>query len=116
MSSQEASADAAMSDSQETKALLDVLSNPRRRHLIHVLSEQPGPVTVETLAEEVYRREADTGETTHPEQIAISLHHLHLPKLDSRDFLDYEPARKEVVPSHKTDDASYALVSAGFHD
>ncbi|KTG09852.1 hypothetical protein AUR64_09490 [Haloprofundus marisrubri] len=116
MSSQEVSADTVTSDSQETRALLDALSNPRRRHLIHALSEQPGPVTVDTLAEAVHRREADAGETTHPEQIAISLHHLHLPKLDSREFLDYHPARKEVVPTHETDDASYALVSAGFHD
>jgi hypothetical protein len=116
MSSQEVTADAETQDTMQMTQLLDTLSSPRRRYLIHCLSEQPGPVDVETLADEIYRRESDAGETTHPRQVEISLHHLHLPKLDARDFLDYEAARGEVIPTRETDDASYALVSAGFHD
>ncbi|WP_224269722.1 DUF7344 domain-containing protein [Haloprofundus salinisoli] len=116
MSSQEAAADTLMPETEETKALFDALTSPRRRHLIHALSAQPGPVTVEELAEEIHQREAEAGETTHPDQIAISLHHLHLPKLAARDFLEYNASRKEVTPTHETDDASYALASAGFNE
>ncbi|QCJ47700.1 MULTISPECIES: DUF7344 domain-containing protein [Haloprofundus] len=114
MSSQDVVADAATPETEETGALLDALTSPRRRHLIHALSAQPGPVAVGELAEEIHRREAEAGETTHPDQIAISLHHLHLPKLAAREFLEYNPSRKEVTPTYGTDEASYALVSAGF--
>ncbi|WP_224332354.1 DUF7344 domain-containing protein [Haloprofundus halobius] len=116
MSSQEVTADAGIQETKQTKKLLDALASPRRRHLIHALSDQPGPVTVEELAEEIHRRESEAGETTHPQQIAVSLHHLHLPKLATRKLLEYDTARKEVTPTCETDDASYALTSAGFHD
>ncbi|WP_224447365.1 DUF7344 domain-containing protein [Haloprofundus salilacus] len=116
MSSQEVAVDVGIQQTDATKELLEALSSPRRRHLIHALSDQPGPVTVEELAEEIYRRESEAGESTHPQQIATSLHHLHLPKLATREFLEYDSARKEVTPTRETDDASRVLVSAGFHD
>lgn len=72
----------------------------RRRAACDVLAEcDEGTLSLEALAEAVARRETDVSEAGDGErQVAITLHHLHLPLLASAGVLEYDAARKRVRP------------------
>ncbi|MDG5778334.1 hypothetical protein QA599_17935 [Haloarculaceae archaeon H-GB1-1] len=76
----------------------EVLAAERRRVTLDILAERATPVDLENLATAVTEREADAerddGETV--EQVAISLHHNHLPKMADFGAIDYDPEATRV--------------------
>ncbi|UPV76338.1 hypothetical protein M0R89_19445 (plasmid) [Halorussus limi] len=81
-------------DAQSLDAVLSLLRKERRRHVLAVLSERNGPVSVRDLAAAVAARETegDAGEIS-PEttgSVAATLHHVHLPKLADADAVAYD--------------------------
>lgn len=77
-----------------------VLATDRRRLALDILEGQTTPVELEELAAGIVAREdgntAVCEETI--EQVAISLHHSHLPKLDDAGVLDYDPESHRIDP------------------
>lgn len=76
-----------------------LLSSARRRALLDVLRDGSTPMDVETLAMEVREEEQRTGSADQDamDRIAITLHHVHLPKLDEVGIVDYDQSATCVV-------------------
>lgn len=79
----------------------EALSNERRRLVLTVLEEGTTPMDLPVLARRVARAETDreggsvSGSTV--ERVTISLHHLHLPKLDDAGLVEYDAEDNAVV-------------------
>lgn len=75
----------------------ELLSSRRRRAILGVLDDRTPPVALSDLAADLVTREdgerADVGRRRGgiEREVAISLHHVHLPKLADRGVLDYDP-------------------------
>lgn len=73
-------------------AMFDVLSADRRRHTLQYLVETDATVPLSKLATAVAT--AETGEssasTDAQQQVAIDLHHRHLPKLADEGLISYD--------------------------
>lgn len=71
-----------------------LLSSERRRLLLDVLDEQSTVVDLETAAEALAEREAGDGKVASDsiDEIAITLHHTHLPMLADAGVLEYDTA------------------------
>ena len=76
-----------------------LLASARRRLVIDILAETTEPVGLEELAEGVVTRE-DVAPSSDDakERVAISLHHVHLPKLSDAGVLDYDPEKHRIEP------------------
>lgn len=73
-----------------------VLADPRRRRVVDALADLQPPVSLERLAAAVADR--DSGETpAGPDDVVISLHHVHLPKLAAAGVVDYDPGTTTVT-------------------
>jgi hypothetical protein len=72
----------------------DLLAAERRRAVLAVLAERGAPTTLDELAAAVATRE--DGETGATDRLAVSLHHVHLPRMDDLGVLDYDPADNRV--------------------
>lgn len=62
--------------------MLDALAHQRRRHALYELRDADGAMAVESLADAVAD---DAGE-----QVVVSLHHQHLPRLADVGLVDYD--------------------------
>lgn len=71
----------------------ELLSSERRRATLDALRERHRATTLEDLATAVANNEHGTVDE---DRIAISLHHNHLPKMDSFGILEYEPESRLV--------------------
>lgn len=75
-----------------------VLSDERRRLILEYLLEGPSPATVSELVDHLVTAELNGHE--HPDdlrdRIAVSLHHVHLPKLADSNLVDFDPEREEI--------------------
>jgi hypothetical protein len=81
-------------DADRIDERFEVLADARRRRALRYLSESDETVTsVQTLAETVAAREQGNPP---PDRVLVSLRHVHLPKLDAADVLDYASDRSEV--------------------
>lgn len=83
-----------------------MLASERRRVVLDVLAGRSTPVDLEELATDVATREID-GETPRVdvvEQVAIALHHNHLPMLTDLGVLEYVPAARRIEPLSVTGD------------
>jgi len=78
---------------------LELLANPRCRHVLSLLASREGSVQAAALAREVANRPGDDGGR-------IALLHTHLPKLDAAGVVDYDPATGTV----RVDEAELANV------
>lgn len=65
-----------------TDSLFDVLADARRRHALASLRENDGAASFDELADAVAARERAERPATGAENVALSLHHRHLPKLE----------------------------------
>lgn len=76
--------------------LFDVLGAKHRRDLLTVLCSQSGTVTLAELATELSKT---TGrrERSLDGEMALRLHHVDLPKLESTGFLAYDSAERLVT-------------------
>lgn len=97
-------------DVRSTDTIHDLLSSRRRRHVVVALSERNPPIALRELAAAVASREAETdsnevsAEVT--DEITVALHHVHLPKLDDADIVDYDAERNAVASARAEELAS----------
>lgn len=76
-----------------------LLEAERRRQVLTALDGQTDALELEGLATSVLRLEHDRIATDDEiEQVAIALHHIHLPTMDELGVLDYDPETNEVEP------------------
>lgn len=73
-----------------------LLAAKRRRVVLDILSEGPSSFTLRELSTAVAAREDDADEGD-IEQIAITLHHAHLPKMDEFGVVTYDRRRQQIV-------------------
>ena len=78
-----------------------ILSVERRRVLLDVLDDRPTPIDLGALARAVETRENGSEQET-VQQVAITLHHNHLPKLAELDAVEYDPEAR-IVESFRDD-------------
>lgn len=71
----------------------------RRRTTFEVLRGETDPVALEDLASAVAAREGDGTDDETVEHVAITLHHVHLPKMADVGAIDYDPQECLVAPS-----------------
>lgn len=81
-------------DEPGTDEIFDVLSATERRFVLHYLSTAGEVLTLGELAEWLATQEG-AGEYD-AEELAIALHHGHLPRLADVDLIDYDPATRIV--------------------
>lgn len=84
---------------QRTDDYIDLLSHRRRRYVLHCLSMTDDPVRFDELVDRIVRweREMDTGRSeNHRRDVAIDLHHHHLPKLIEQTAIDYDRRTKTI--------------------
>ncbi|WP_340100657.1 DUF7344 domain-containing protein [Salinibaculum salinum] len=75
----------------------EVLSSGRRRRVLSVLSESNLPIDVAELARAVSTREYESDESDEQrERLQIELHHVHLPKLQELNVVDYDKETCQV--------------------
>jgi hypothetical protein len=98
----------------------DSLNHPLRRRLLVALLDREDPVDVEELAAAL----TDGGQTGGPSigrpeppaeesrPLAIRLHHVHLPRLADRGWLDYDPVAGIVWYRSRLDELRAALDAA----
>lgn len=72
---------------------LRMLADHRRRIVLQQLRAASGPVEVEALIDAVL---AATDGATHRDHVAVSLHHVHLPKLAGEDLVDHDGDRRRI--------------------
>jgi len=77
---------------------LELLASKRRQTLLEVLSDSAEDVhTLESLATAIAQTEQGTELGARPpRRVCLFLHHVHLPKLDDADIVDYDPQHKVV--------------------
>lgn len=90
----------------EPDILFDILANSRRRHLIALLREheKTDRIFLDTLSSQLAEYENAVDEAII--EIAITLHHHHLPKLDEAGFIRYDPSIKMIEFTGLSDDPS----------
>ncbi|MFC7138298.1 hypothetical protein ACFQMA_00425 [Halosimplex aquaticum] len=88
------------SDGQSIDAICELLADDRRRFAVSALAEREPPVALVDLARDVAARKAETDVRDVPadrvEEVAASLHHHHLPKLDDYGGIAYDAETKAV--------------------
>ena len=78
---------------EHVDAMFGVLADARRRRVVHALRSSGGSVSVPTLAEALAGREPGDPD---PDQLVVSLRHVHLPKLDAAGVVEYAPDRSRI--------------------
>ncbi|WP_436925840.1 DUF7344 domain-containing protein [Halosimplex amylolyticum] len=89
----------------ERDALFAVLADPRRRRLLELLEHlEPGRrTTLSDLSERLAAAEEST-EREQRQNVAVTLRHVHLPKLDDAGLVEYDPETNVVETVDRTDD------------
>lgn len=83
------------SRSISTDELLRLFADEDRRRVVECLAEtEDGSATVADLAVALETDPPEPG--ARPEEMALALHHRHLPKLDAAGVVDYDPDRQLV--------------------
>ena len=75
-----------------------LLASERRRLTLEVLSDRPSSVALDELAAEVAAREHENAGERATETVAVSLHHVHLPKMANLGALSYDPETNQIEP------------------
>lgn len=81
-----------MAGGERVDELLRVLADRERRAILSQCREGPTEIfTLEELATQL-----STAPSTDEQAVRIRLHHVHLPKLDQTDVLDYDSASRTI--------------------
>ncbi|WP_277554091.1 DUF7344 domain-containing protein [Halobaculum limi] len=80
-------------ESATLDSMFDALCHPYRRRVLLELLKQDQVKTPEFIHETV---DAVSLESTTPERLKVDLHHVHLPKLASKGYIDWTPETKLV--------------------
>ena len=85
--------------------ILELISHQRRRAILDLLLTHDRPLTITDLRNEVVEKEQSTKITEIPreqvKQVHISLHHVHVPKLEEEGIVNYDSSRNIVEPTEK---------------
>jgi hypothetical protein len=131
-------------DGLSKDTIFSTLSNQRRRHVLHYMKHNEGPVRIRDLAEQIaaWENGIEVQEISYKQRkrVYTSLHQTHLPKLDDVGIVSYDRNRGtitledrardleiylEVVPENEVPWSHYylgiaaiggALVAAGWFD
>ena len=92
-------ADASATDLTESERH-ELLEVDRRRHALAVIADETGPLALDELATAVAERESgvDPAEPGTVSNVAVTLHHIHLPKMDDLGVVDYDSPTKRITP------------------
>lgn len=85
-------------DDVSLDAVFDVLGNARRRHVLYALADAEAPVGVADVVDRLCEFEG-TETDDQRGRVAMSLYHVHLPKLAAADLVDFDPDRETVEPT-----------------
>lgn len=76
------------------------LSRPRRRYVLHRLSETETPLALADVAEDIADWEAESSQTDCSDEaigsVQVALHHVHLPMLAEADLVQYDVEQRTV--------------------
>lgn len=72
----------------------DLLVHARRRQTLRVLVDRDTPLELTALADAVAER---SDEVVDPTEVAVSLHHVHLPKLAAHGVVEYDTESNRVT-------------------
>lgn len=75
-----------------------MLAKRRRRLLLRILAESSTPLTIDTLAERIGKREYEDPTTNQNNTIRDSLYHNHIPRLEEADVILYDEKKGTVAP------------------
>ncbi len=91
-------------ESNSIDAWFDALSDPRRRFLCRYLIQmEPDTATHDDLVAFVIERDSSVTDGVSDRQgVAMELRHVHLPKLDGLDPVDYDPKGGRVYIDSET--------------
>lgn len=83
-----------------------LLAADRRRLTLDILDGKTTAVELAELAAGIAAREGgiDAVDEESIERVAVSLHHIHLPKMDDLGVLDYDPEERTLDPPGVTID------------
>ena len=97
-----------MLDSNPTSldAMLDVLSNSHRRHILLAISDHNPRDEDEFTSDEVPTEGMDDGEVN---ALKTQLHHTHLPKLAAAGYIEWDPDTETVRRGPNFDDIAPLL-------
>lgn len=76
-----------------------VLASERRRLILDVLAERSTPVDLADLAAAVATRESDGETDGDVDRVALTLHHVHLPKMAAHGVVGYDPDAGRIESS-----------------
>lgn len=97
-------------DESSVDELFDVLTEARRRSVLSILEGRRTSMDVEELAHAVAVREngvdSDRVAETTVHEVHVTLHHVHLPKLDEATLVNYDRDDRTVAPIDTTDAVS----------
>lgn len=77
----------------------EVLSVKRRRLILDILENETTPIGLDTLESKLATRETGVDEDDEEavERVALSLHHVHLPKMVASGILDYDTSAYQIT-------------------
>lgn len=94
-------------DEPSVDDLFDVLTKARRRTVLTILADRQSSMGIKELATAVAAREKETAPATLSEstvhEVHVTLHHVHLPKLDDVALVDYDRDERTVETTDTTD-------------
>lgn len=76
----------------------ELLAAKHRRSVLQVVTAEMGAFGLHELAREVAANEDDDADESQVEQVAIALHHVHLPKMAELGVLSYDAERHQIEP------------------
>jgi hypothetical protein len=86
----------------------EVLSNARRRHVIHCLLQKEGGISLRELSRQVaaWENDLEPDEVTSKQRkrVYTALHQSHLPKMDDTGAIEYDSDRSIVSPTDRVAD------------
>ncbi|KTG09960.1 hypothetical protein AUR64_10110 [Haloprofundus marisrubri] len=94
-------------DADELSRMLAALSHPHCRHVVAQLSADSAPSTLSELVSALRASDAPASDPvaddSASESLAISLHHVHLPKLADAGLVEYDPSSRTLARGHRLD-------------
>lgn len=93
--------------------IFHILSNDRRRHTLHYLMQENGSASKRDISRQVaaweYGIPPEQVSSQQRKRVYISLHQTHLPQMDKRGIVDYNPSGQEVNLTDDVDELQVYL-------